>query len=117
MGNRGDQMIIAKDHFWTWAMMSLREAEVERSSDRMKFSFFTARNAIYHTLRLLQIPRGSQVLVPAYICRAAVDPFLAYGAAVTFYRVNRNCEPDFEDLERKIVRETKAVMAVHYFGF
>jgi perosamine synthetase len=68
-------------------------------------------------LRLLEIPQKAQVLAPAYICRAAVDPILAYGAEVVFYGVDRDCKPDFADLERKICSKTRALVAVHYFGF
>jgi dTDP-4-amino-4,6-dideoxygalactose transaminase len=31
--------------------------------------------------------------------------------------VGRNCIPDFHDLERKIDGRTRAILAVHYFGF
>jgi dTDP-4-amino-4,6-dideoxygalactose transaminase len=65
----------------------------------------------------LEIPQGAQVLVPAYVCRAAVDPLLAYGANVVFYDLDRDCKPDFSDLERKTGPNTSAVVGVHYFGF
>jgi len=63
------------------------------------------------------IERGSRVLVPSYICCAAVDPLLAYGVDVDFYAVNRDCSIDLPDLERRITPTTRAVIVVHYFGF
>jgi len=57
------------------------------------------------------------VLVPAYICASAVEPIEAFGAKVVFYEVGRDCLPDVSDLEAKIDDRTRAVLAVHYFGF
>jgi perosamine synthetase len=79
--------------------------------------FFQARNAIYHGLRALRLSPGDVVLLPSYLCAAAIEPVIVFGASVEFYRINLNCRPDFADLERRINRRTKAVLAVHYFGF
>jgi perosamine synthetase len=110
-------MIVAEDHFCSWSMMSMRKAGCEQAAPGKRYSFFTARNAIYQGLRFLDLPQGSRVLVPAYVCRAAVDPILAYGAEVVFYSVDRDCKPNFPELERKVCPTTKAAVAVHYFGF
>jgi perosamine synthetase len=112
-------MIVAKDQFWSWAMISFRQWEPSAlpSVQAPRYSFFLARNAIYHGLRLLEIPQGAEILVPAYLCRAAIDPLLAYGAEVGFYSVKRDCEPDLADIERRITPRTKAILSAHYFGF
>ena len=119
MNNTSTLMNIAKDQFWSWTMISLWHAEEERelAGQASVFSFFLARNAIYHSLRLLDIPRGANVLAPAYVCRAAIDPLLAYGLNVSFYAVKQDCRPDFDDIEQKITEKTKAVLVAHYFGF
>jgi perosamine synthetase len=83
----------------------------------LRYLFFWARNAIYHSLRALGVQPGEAVLVPAYICAAAVEPIEAFGANVVYYEVGRDCIPDFSDLEAKIDTQTRAVLAVHYFGF
>jgi dTDP-4-amino-4,6-dideoxygalactose transaminase len=99
-------------------MFSARPLTTGRSNvSPSRYSFFWARNAIYHSLKLLNIQKAARVLVPAYICRAAVDPFIAYGLDVDFYSVKRDCRADLLDLEARITRETKAVLFVHYFGF
>jgi len=82
-----------------------------------RYQFFWARNAIYHSLAALGISPGEDVLVPSYICRAAVEPIEAYGARPVFYAIQRDCMPDCSDLEAKISPSTRAVLAVHYFGF
>jgi dTDP-4-amino-4,6-dideoxygalactose transaminase len=82
-----------------------------------RYALFMARNAIFHAVRMLGISPGQTILVPAYVCKAAVTPMLAAGANVEFYAVTRHCEVDFEDLAGRITADTAAVLAIHYFGF
>lgn len=79
--------------------------------------FFWARNAIYHSLRALGVAPGDSVLVPAYVCSAAVEPIEAYGAKVDFFEVLIDCTPDLRDLELRIGGRVRAILLVHYFGF
>jgi len=81
------------------------------------FDFFWARNAIFHGLRALGIRPGQKILVPAYLCKAAIEPMEYFGAEVEFYAIRRNCVPDWPDLEMKIRGNVRAILAVHYFGF
>jgi dTDP-4-amino-4,6-dideoxygalactose transaminase len=82
-----------------------------------RFFFFWARNALYHALHALHVPRTARVLLPAYLCKAAVEPFKAYGLQVDFYDIQRDCTPDFAQMEAKLHPSTRVVLAVHYFGF
>ncbi len=81
------------------------------------YRFFWARNAIYHSLRALGVVADDQVLVPAYICAAAVEPIAAYGAKPVFYRIARDGSAELADVEARITPRTRAVLAVHFFGF
>jgi perosamine synthetase len=81
------------------------------------FDFFWARNAIFHGLRALGIRPKQKILVPAYLCAAAIEPIEYFGAEVEFYAIRRNCVPDWADLETKIRDNVRAILAVHYFGF
>jgi perosamine synthetase len=81
------------------------------------YFFLQARNAIYHGLRALHLSPGEAVLMPSYLCAAAIEPVLALGLKAEFYRIDRDCTPDLGDLERRIRPDTRAVFAVHYFGF
>ncbi len=76
-----------------------------------------ARYAIYAILKTLEITSGDEVLLPSYICAAAVEPVHASGAKPVFYRVNGGCEADVADIETRISPRTRAVLIVHYFGF
>lgn len=78
---------------------------------------FWARNAIYHGLSALRVKAGENVLVPSYHCRALVDPLIQYGANVKFYDVNLDLSPNFVDITAKIDSKTRAIVAIHYFGF
>lgn len=112
--------LLPKDHTLARRFVSLR-----RSQSHMPFNgthsqrhlFFCARNAIFWSLKALNISSGSRILAPSYICRAAIEPMIAYGAKVDFYAVKRDCQVDLSDLEARIDDRTRAVIAVHYFGF
>lgn len=87
------------------------------AAEKIGSRFFWARNAIYHALRALGIAPGDSVLVPAYICSAAVEPIEAYGAKADFFEMLSGCTPDLHDLESRIGERTRAILLVHYFGF
>jgi perosamine synthetase len=76
----------------------------------------SARSGIYHSLNALHIPPDAAVLIPSYICRAAVAPIETYGCRIAYYNVHRDCSADLSDLGQKI-RNAGAVLVVHYFGF
>jgi hypothetical protein len=82
-----------------------------------QYFFFWARNALYHALHALEVPRGARALLPAYLCRAAAEPFAAFGLQCDFYDIKRDCTPDFSEIEARLHSETRVVLAAHYFGF
>ncbi len=77
---------------------------------------FWARNALYHGLGVLGLKPGDKILVPAFHCRTVVEPVIQFGCKVVYYNVHRDGSVDFEDITRKIDSQTKAIIAVHYFG-
>jgi perosamine synthetase len=78
--------------------------------------FFFARNAIWHTVKMLGLEQG-EVLVPSYHHGVEVEALLDAGAHVKFYRIGANLEVDFKDLEKKIGPKTKALYLIHFAGF
>jgi perosamine synthetase len=106
---RKDQRLSAQ--YWT-----MSASVVDANQSKRIFPFW-ARNAIFHGLRFLDVSPGDRVLAPSYICRAAIEPIVASGATVDFYRVRGNCLVDVEDVASRITSATKALLAVHYFGF
>ncbi|MBI4609205.1 MAG: DegT/DnrJ/EryC1/StrS family aminotransferase [Candidatus Rokubacteria bacterium] len=80
--------------------------------------FYRARNAIYHLFRALGGQNGKTVLVPDYHSGNEVWAIRAAGAAIRYYRVGRNLEPDLEYL-RRVCRSADpgALFIIHYLGW
>lgn len=119
MTARSEAFSVPREQFLSWRYLTVfprPDSLLGRPNGSHHF-FFWARNAIYHGLRALGISPRAHVLLPAYVCKAAVEPFAAYGAEVQFYRIARDCTPDFSDIEAKVGLRTEALLAVHYFGF
>ncbi|WP_049923647.1 DegT/DnrJ/EryC1/StrS family aminotransferase [Halopiger djelfimassiliensis] len=60
---------------------------------------------------------GQNVLVPAYLPDAVVEPLSELGLESRYYAVEPTLAPDFVDLERRIDDDSVAVVSVDYFGF
>lgn len=116
MTGNGTPFLISKEQRFGWRQLTFRSA-ASQPQGPASIKFFWARNAIFHGLRALGVQPGERILVPAYICAAAIEPIEAYGAKAVFYGVNENCTPDWTDLESRIDSETRGILAVHYFGF
>ncbi len=76
-----------------------------------------ARVAIAHALQLAGIQAGQKVLLPAYHCIVMVEPVVQIGAQPVFYRLREDLSVDLDDVARRIDGETRAFIAVNYFGF
>ena len=108
--------LVPQDPLFSATALTFRSGSRETAGTAC-FDFFWARNAIFHGLRALGIRPGQKILVPAYLCTAAIEPIEYFGAKVEFYAILRNCAPDWSDLETKIRGDVRAILAVHYFGF
>jgi dTDP-4-amino-4,6-dideoxygalactose transaminase len=78
--------------------------------------FFFARNAIWHTVKMLGLDRG-EVLVPSYHHGVEIEALIDAGAQVKFYRIGERFEVDLLDVERKISPRTTALYITHFAGF
>jgi perosamine synthetase len=91
--------------------MLLRRSEAARhhpfSSPTVRYFYF-ARNAIWHTVKMLGLERG-EVLVPSYHHGVEIEALLDAGAQVKFYRIGRKFDVDLEDVEKKISSRTTAL--------
>jgi len=77
----------------------------------------SARTAIRKALAIINLPSGGEILVPSYHCGSEIDALLHAGAKVRLFRVSRTGEIDAGDLRNRITPDTKAIYAIHYFGF
>jgi dTDP-4-amino-4,6-dideoxygalactose transaminase len=112
-----EPFIIPRDPQLGLRFLTARARRTAPAGPGTRHRLFWARNGIFHALRAFQVPAGARVLVPAYLCASAVEPILAYGAAVEFYAIRPDLRVDLDDLAARIGHDTKAVLAVHYFGF
>ena len=84
---------------------------------RYTFSFNSGRSAFLAILKALNFPKGSEILLQAFTCTAAVNPILWQNLKPVFVDIERetlNIDP--KDLERKITKKSKAVLVQHTFG-
>ena len=115
-----EQFIVPKEPELHWKMLlpSFRQnGDFFRLNGRSAQYLFWARSGIYHGLAALGVKPGDNVLVPAYHCTSLVEPILKYGSEVKFYDINVDLTPNFDDIRKKIDRKTRAILAIHYFGF
>jgi perosamine synthetase len=80
-------------------------------------SFYVARNAIYHLFRALRFGPGESVLVPDYHSGNEVWAIRAAGAALRYYAVDRNLEPDLDQIRRLVDHTTRALYVIHFIGW
>jgi len=111
--------VVPKDPCLHWSMLLPKLGkEIFPNIGRKRIHYlFLGRNAIFHGLKALDIKAGEGILVPSYHCSAIVEPILRYGAAVKFYNVGLDLKPDLTDIEARIDGQTRAILAIHYFGF
>jgi perosamine synthetase len=115
-----EKFIIPKEPRLLWNMLlpSLRHNRSFPSLNGRPIHYlFWARNAMYHGLAALGIQPGDNVLVPAFHCTSVVEPILKYGSEAKFFDINADLSPNFDDIKAKIDRRTRAIVAIHYFGF
>ncbi|RZV10829.1 dTDP-4-amino-4,6-dideoxygalactose transaminase [Natrinema hispanicum] len=93
------------------------DAFVDRHDPDVDYTYYGAgKVALRDGLDGLVEP-GENVLVPAYLSPAVVEPFRDLGLEPRFYAIEETLAPDFADLESRIDDDTVAVMSVNYFGF
>jgi dTDP-4-amino-4,6-dideoxygalactose transaminase len=115
-----ETFIVPKEPKLDWKMLlpNFRHKEfLFRYNGRRFHDLFWARNGIYHGLTALGLKAGDNVLVPAYHCTSLVEPILKYGSQAKFYDINVDLTPNFDDINKKIDSNTRAIVAIHYFGF
>jgi len=74
------------------------------------------RSSLYVILKALNLPKGSKVGVPLYLCTVVFDAIIKAGHIPCFIDIDLdNYTMDTEDLEKKI-GDLSAVVVVHTFG-
>ncbi|MBN1911720.1 MAG: aminotransferase class I/II-fold pyridoxal phosphate-dependent enzyme [Pirellulales bacterium] len=65
----------------------------------------------------LDLPPGSEVLVPSYTFFATIAPMRLFGLVPVFVDINpQTLNLDLEDAKRRLTKNTKAIVPVHWIG-
>ena len=65
----------------------------------------------------LNLPPGSEIMVPSYTFFATIMPMRLFGLVPVFVDINpRTLNFDLDDAKRRLTKNTKAVLPVHWYG-
>ena len=77
----------------------------------------SATSGLTLSLKMMNLPEGSEVLLCPLTCFATTSAVLANNLKIKWVDVDpKTCNIDLEDLERKITENTRAVVFVHWAG-
>src|SRR4030043_1069325 len=126
---RDDVRLALKTIFrpWLWkrgkAILELEEEFKKYLGVKYAFSFNSGRSSLMAILKVLNLEKGSEVLLQAFTCNAAVNPIIWTGLKPVFVDVNeKTFNMDAEDLRKKITlrrdsgQAPRVVMVQHTFG-
>jgi dTDP-4-amino-4,6-dideoxygalactose transaminase len=79
--------------------------------------YFTfGREALVSGLISLGLKKGDAIIVPAYICKSALQPILEHGIEIIFIDVDEQLSITPDSILNELTINVKAVLVVHYFG-
>lgn len=99
---------------WRWQSTSALPYPLSHSHIR---HYFLGRNAIYHGAQALGLKAGDEVLFPSYHSGTEAAPLMHLGCKLRFYGVEQDLSIDLAEIESKITPRTRAIYAIHFFGF
>ena len=74
-------------------------------------------SALHSAYFALGLKRGDEVILPSYTWHATAMPLVALGIKPVFAEINpKTLTIDLNDVNKKINKKTKAIVAVHLFG-
>ena len=84
----------------------------------LKYLFLTnsGRSAYLLLLQALGFPPNSQIATQAFTCNATINPLLWAGLKPLYIDIDQSLNLDPKDLEKKITKNTKAIVVQHTFG-
>ena len=80
------------------------------------YAFNSGRSALMAILAAMELENGSEVLLQAFTCNAAVNPIRWAGLEPVFVDCDQNYNLSAEDLKKKITEKSRVVMVQHTFG-
>jgi len=91
-----------------------------KQEERLRhFSF--ARGALITAIESIRqnnsISEVSTIWLPAFICDTVVIILREYSVNCKYYKVTKDLEPDFNELDKENIKQQDFFLLVHYFGF
>jgi len=80
------------------------------------YSFNSGRSSLMAILAALELEQGSEVMLQAFTCNAAVNPIRWAGLEPVYVDCDQNYNLSAADLRKKITKKSRAVMVQHTFG-
>ncbi|MBF0298286.1 MAG: DegT/DnrJ/EryC1/StrS family aminotransferase [Oligoflexia bacterium] len=104
-----------------WLGIGNKCTEFEKQiSDKINSNFVflnSGSNSLIMALRLLNLPEGSEVILPSFTWIACANAVLLNKLVPRFCDVEKNsCNMRPQDVAAKITKKTSAIMVVHYAG-
>ncbi|WP_254524323.1 DegT/DnrJ/EryC1/StrS family aminotransferase [Natrinema caseinilyticum] len=90
---------------------------VDEHAPTVDYTYYGAGKVALRDGLATLVEPGQNVLVPAYLSPAVVEPFHDLDLESRFYAIEETLAPDVADLESRMDTDTIAVMSVNYFGF
>lgn len=78
--------------------------------------FASGRTALFAILSSMDIGKGDEVLLQAFTCIVVPNAIIAHGAKPVYIDIKKDLTLDSIDLEKKITKQTKAILLQHTFG-
>ncbi len=86
-------------------------------SESSPYYFAYGRTALKYGLIANNFHIGrKKVLMPAFICKEAIKPFLDLNIKLVYYSIKEDFSPDWTELTKIMSEDVNAIMMVHYFG-
>jgi len=76
----------------------------------------SGRSAIYSILKLKSFSEGSKVIIPSFVCAAAISPIIKAKMTPVFVDIMDDLTMDPNDLERKMTKDVVMVIMPHVYG-
>jgi perosamine synthetase len=96
---------------------ALEEAWKQRYQVPYVKAYCNGTGALATMFFALDLPPGSEILVPSYTFFATIVPMRLFGLVPVFVDINpHTLNFDLEDAKRRLTKNTKAVLPVHWFG-
>jgi len=114
-----------KTYIAPWPTLSPKYLVPKAVTDNLPFPFsagnktyfYRASNAIYHLIRALRLKEKDAVLVPNYHSGNEVMAIRAAGASIRFYSIDRQFQPDPDELRCLSRDGARVLYVIHYAGW